>query len=320
MDHRLVSLMLAGESPRTVNIALNLRTEVQLRSYIPNKIKIISPPLGTLVFTWPHFAYSSTPGLVLAIISHFCIAGIEIQIKSASPAISGLGGSGSLAVSLIAGISKALELLGTKNSRKLSKSGMVWLGHHLEDALYHGTGLQDQAAAAYGGVNLWYWDYGAGKNKLFRKALKVAPSLENHIALGYTGRSHPTRGGSRVLNTLREKGERHVFVEMIKNAGTFARAIERGKFRAAGRCLHREGILREKLVGPYAPTARKLFEAANALHCGAKIPGRGGCAWAIGEKKDIEKLKQVWADILSHVPHAKLLPVEIDYRGLIVTY
>ncbi|MBM3242447.1 hypothetical protein FJZ31_39815 [Candidatus Poribacteria bacterium] len=93
--------------------------------------------------------------LIFAIAAHFNVHGFEIQLSYESPPRSGLGGSGVLAITAIAAINKACEAFGES---EFSKPYIIELAHNIEDGLrYSYTGMQDQCAAVYGGVNKWFW-------------------------------------------------------------------------------------------------------------------------------------------------------------------
>ena len=76
----------------------------------------------------------------------------------------------------------------------MNAGDVLHLAYHLEDAVSSGKcGIQDQAAAAYGGVHLWEWRYGergplfTSTSLLERKAQK---ELSDRILVAYSGESH----------------------------------------------------------------------------------------------------------------------------------
>ena len=63
----------------------------------------------------------------------------------------------------------------------------------------------------------------------------------------------------------------------------------------------------------------QLVAAARDGHCGARFTGAGGggCIWALGTPKNIERLRLVWETILKRRKHAQILPAAIDTQGLL---
>jgi D-glycero-alpha-D-manno-heptose-7-phosphate kinase len=146
-DIKALALPLEGIEPVTINIALSLRTRVILSAYKEGWVRISSDgfsrdeshPLASAPF-------NSTFGLFFAAISHFGLHGMDLRIKSDSPAKAALGGSSTALIALIKALSKLAGLLGKKT---LSLREILHVGYHLEDGVsLGGCGIQDQAAAA----------------------------------------------------------------------------------------------------------------------------------------------------------------------------
>ena len=70
------------------------------------------------------------------------------------------------------------------------------------------------------------------------------------------------------------------------------------------------------------PIGSQLVDTAVAGHCGARFTGAGGggCIWALGEIKHIDRLKPVWEEILSSKSKNEgyLLDLKVDSQGLVV--
>ena len=163
IDHRLISLICNSEHLETFNIALQLYTKVELTSY-KKGVLVYSKELGQQELNLYKPRFTDKFGLISAIVQYFDITGVKIHITNDYPIQSGLGGSGSLAVALINAIVHILNLQSDKVT--YYKKDIVWLAHSIEDSLFKNTGMQDQAVACFGGINVWRWKYG-NHNELY---------------------------------------------------------------------------------------------------------------------------------------------------------
>ena len=151
-DIKTLALPFEGLNPLTVNLALDVRTYVSLLPFKSGWVKVSSD-------SYPHqeeyplleVSLGSPFGLFLAIASHFKMHGVEIVIRSSSPANAGLGGSSTAAVATIKAFSMAKALLGES---EIDRRDILHLAYQLEDAISGGgCGMQDQGAAVFGGAN-----------------------------------------------------------------------------------------------------------------------------------------------------------------------
>jgi len=144
--------------------------------------KSVEYPLDTVPFDHPL-------GLMFAIAAYFGVQGVHIQIESSSPPRSALGGSSSAAVALVVEKTGAGSLLSRKHT--------AMLAHAIEGSVAGvPCGLQDQLAAAHGGVNVWYWLDGI-KGPCFKKKTvyqkKFFKNFEKHLLLAYCGIPHVSK-------------------------------------------------------------------------------------------------------------------------------
>ena len=170
-DIKAMALPLEHIRPTTVNLALNLRTTVSLHPFSDGQVKIVSR--GFRESRRCHadqLSFMPPFGLFFAAVSYFGFHGLEVKITSASPVKSALGGSSTALVGLTAALNCVSSALGRP---KLSKKEILHLTYHLEDGISGGNcGIQDQAAAVYGGVHQWEWRFGK----------QDAPSKKNFTA------------------------------------------------------------------------------------------------------------------------------------------
>jgi D-glycero-alpha-D-manno-heptose-7-phosphate kinase len=155
LDLSTFYLPLRHLGPCTFNLALNLRTQVRLEPFVKGKIKVSSIGFDSLEVDSRHMPFTPPLGLMLAVAACFDADGIHMEIRSSSPPRSALGGSSVAAVALIWAFCKALTREGAAMPERKT---VALLAQSIEQSIAGvPCGLQDQLAAAFGGVNGWYW-------------------------------------------------------------------------------------------------------------------------------------------------------------------
>jgi D-glycero-alpha-D-manno-heptose-7-phosphate kinase len=321
-DIKAMALPLEGTEPVTLNIALSLRTRVALSAFREGWVRISSDGFRHN----ESYPFASVPlhppfGLFFAAVAHFGFHGLDLRIHSDSPVRAGLGGSSTALVALIKALSKLRSLLGQK---PLSTRQILHLGYHLEDGVSLGAcGIQDQAAAAYGGVNLWRWRFGNTRLPYQRELLTDARGqrdMSKHFLLAYSGRSHVSLRTNRSwLKDFLSGQTRAGWIEVNEVVKVLAQALKEGAWGKAARLLREEMALRRKITpGALIPITRKLVTQAEKLGCGARFAGAGagGSVWALGDLDRIEHLRRRWETTLEPCRGASLLPCYIESVGV----
>jgi len=321
-DIKAMALPLEGLEPTTVNMALDLRTLVTLSPYKDNWVKISSGGFRHKeVFHRDRVPFDSHFGLFFAAVSYFGFHGVEVRISAQAPVKSALGGSSTALVALIKALTKVSDILGGK---RLSGREILHLGYHLEDGVSGGNcGIQDQAAAVYGGVNQWKWHYGNRTTPFERIPLldrAGQKELSRHLLIAFSGKSHVSsrtnRGWVKDFLSGRTRAGWKKANEIVHD---LALAIKEQNWGRAAGLLQAEMALRKKLT-PEAliPITAKLVAQAQRERCGARLAGAGagGSLWAVGEREDIERLKKRWGDTLAPIRGARVLECTIDPAGV----
>jgi D-glycero-alpha-D-manno-heptose-7-phosphate kinase len=321
-DIKAMALPLEGIEPVTINIALSLRSRVTISPFKEGWVKISSDgfvhdesyPVASVPFRPPF-------GLFFAAISHFGFHGLELRIQSDSPVKAALGGSSTALVALLKALSRLRGLLGQKT---LSRREILHLGYHLEDGVSLGAcGIQDQAAAAYGGVSLWRWHYGNTRIPYEREALMDVSGqkeMSKRFLLAYSGRSHVSLRTNRSwLNDFLSGKTRTGWVEVNEIVKALAQALKESAWGKAARLLREEMALRRKITpDALIPVTQELVKQAEKLGCGARFAGAGagGSVWAVGNLERIESLRRWWEATLKPLKGASLLPCHIESGGV----
>jgi len=317
---------LASEAidPSTVNLALDLRTTVVLEPAQDGNICMVVDASGThrqdfpLPLVGPH-------ALIFAIVSHFDVSGVKLTVSSDIPAQSGLGGSGVLAVTLIAALSKAMNMHDRR--AELSPHRVALLAHHIEDGLQIShTGLQDQLAAAYGGVNQWIWQY-SDFDVPYRRRVLLAferfSELQRRILVAYSGETHDSKELiSKWVQSFREPGHRTSWYGINQATHLFAEGIHVAQWDMVIEAMRREAALWDKICPKvWTPLTTAMRGAAEEHACGARFTGAGGggCIWAMGAPDRIAHLRPVWEKMLERIPSGRLIPTDVTDVGLTVT-
>ncbi len=309
-------------SPCTFNIALNLRTRVRLLPYHAGWVKVSSEGFNEAEYPLNQAPFDHPLGLIFAVAAYFRAAGVHISINSSSPPRSALGGSSSAAVALVAAFMMVSEKIPMTFH---SKKKIALLAHALEESVAGvPCGRQDQLAAAYGGVNAWYWQPEI-QSSVFRKKIiipqKYHRDLEQHILLAYCGVPHESKdiNGLWVKQFLAAKFREH-WSEIVRVTKKFIDALQRRNYIEAAIMMNREMMIRREMTPEVLDDmGEKLVDAAGQHDCGARFTGAGGggCIWALGEAEHIDMLKPIWEGWLSAKKGACLLDVGIESEGLI---
>jgi D-glycero-alpha-D-manno-heptose-7-phosphate kinase len=201
--------------------------------------------------------------------------GLEINIIGDLPAKTGVGSSSSFTVGF-------LHTLHTLLGNTVSKHELALQAIHVEQILLNErVGVQDQLAAAHGGLN--YMEF--SKEDLSVTPVNANPNrilnLQNNLLLYYTG---ITRYASEVLDEqIKNTQEQKVNVELkhindMVNRGLHIISNESGNLDEFGKLLHEGWTMKKKLSS--AISSLFLDEIYNnAIEAGAiggKLLGAGG--------------------------------------------
>jgi len=252
--------------------------------------------------------------------AYFRVEGLHIDIVSESPPRGALGGSSTAAVALIGALSMTV-------GGRAYQEKTVLLAHAIEEAVAGvPCGLQDQLAAAYGGIHAWYWPSEPtdppykGREVLTRKDYG---ELEKRILLAYCGVPHQSSHiNSKWVQQFGAGKDRRLWWDIVGSTKAFVKALSVKDWASAVEAMHEEVAARRKMTPEvFGEMGDRLVISAMSHDCGARFTGAGGggCIWALGEPEDIERLRSAWAHILSRKEGAGLLDTGVDPKGLEVT-
>lgn len=211
--------------------------------------------------------------LAKAVANHFEIEeGFNIDIHSDVPAGSGLGGSSTMIVAIIAAVAEW-------QGKKLSKQKIAELAHHLErEDIGLKGGKQDQYAAAYGGFNLL--DVGETvKVNPVKIDADVINELQCRSVMCFTGMS---RESAKVIDSQIKSFNTGQNVKALDESKRLAKEISdtlvKGNIDDAGALLHESWEYKKKFSDSISNKhIDSLYNAAISKGAiGGKISGAGG--------------------------------------------
>ena len=305
--------------PLTINMAIALRTRVRVSRGEAGRVSVVSRGFSRVSADPATVPFDGPMGLILAVAATFGMTGMRIDIDSASPPRSALGGSSVAAVALVAALAEA-------SGTPLPRSAIARIAHAVEGSVAGVVcGRQDQLAAAYGGVHAWHWGGPLHTDEPDGEPLMSPdrfPELSDRLLLAYGGVPHESRdiNGQWVRDFISGR-HRNRWVRIIETTRSFADHLRAGDYDSAARAIREEtAIRREMTPAVIDDLGARLVEAAEAAGCGARFTGAGGggCLFAIGTPDRITALRPVWENLLAARKHATLLPVAIDAEGVTV--
>ena len=320
-DIKSLALPMERLRPLTINIALTLRTRVHLFPFEKDRVMISSEGFSRKEeHSFNNLPFDSTFGLFFAAIAYFGFHGLRVQIQAESPVKSALGGSSTALIALIKALSKVGLILGKK---RWTKKEMLHLGYHLEDGVSRGKcGIQDQAAAVYGGVNRWLWHYGETKASFERKSLldrNGQRELSNHLLVAFSGKSHVSSKINRTwIQDFLSGRTRAGWIKVNDIVKDLEKAFVDQDWEKAARLLRDEMALRREITpAALIPVTEKLVDQAERAGFGARFAGAGagGSVWALGPAGKLQDLRKTWESTLAPDKKAGILDCAVDPKG-----
>ncbi len=322
LDIRTFFYPLQHLAPRTLNIALDLRTTVRIEPYRWGRVKVSSTGFRGAEFACDSAPFDHPLGLMFAVAAFFRAEAVHIIIRSQSPPRSALGGSSAAAVALVA----ALSALRRRRDPgpALDRRTTALTAHAIEESVAGvPCGYQDQLAAVFGGVNAWRW-VARPHAVVFRRHTVVParrhPDLERHLLAAYCGIPHESRNvNGRWVRQFIAGRNRRGWAEIVAWTHRFVEALVEGDYGRAAVCMNHETGLRRRMTPDVLDeVGRGLVAAARRTGCGARFTGAGGggCVWAIGTRDAIARLRPRWQEGVAVRRGARLLDVRVAGEGL----
>jgi len=303
------------EKGAVFNISVDLYSYIRILPKINDKsIKIISENLDltTLIKEYRKIEYDGTLDLLKAAVKRMQIhQGLDIFARSDAPPGCGTGTSASIAVTLIG----ALSFL--KGQYQVSYQ-VAELAHSLEtEELKLESGVQDQYAAAFGGINYMEIEYPNVKISQIKVKPEIKWQLEQQMILVYLGSRSSSEMHKAVINNYKnqEKKTLEAFDTLQECPKQIIQALSKGDLEEFGNVMNKNWNAQKNLhplvSNPEIEKIEKISHDLDAL--GFKVNGAGGGGSAIilssiGNEYQLKK-KLIENKI-------QILPCKIDLSGL----
>ena len=310
-------LYLLMEGGCTVNVAVNVRSRVSLRTLDESKIRIISEDMGGSLEAWSpaELPLDGPMGLIgRAVRAAPPEHGIEMVTLNEAPAGSGLGASSAL---LVAALAVLLKLRGEDYSPR----DIIHLATNVETAAIGvPTGKQDHVAAVYGGISLIEFGFRDFARRTIRSESKAPEYLGQTLVLTYTGQGHFSAVNNWEITKRFIDNDKEVKAKLLRIrdiARAVYHALDENRFNDIPMLVQQEWEVRRTLA-PGVSTPRIESLAAAAFKAGAlasKICGAGGGGCMITLVPE-EKRAAVSESL--EAAGGRIMPFEIDKQGLVV--
>ena len=241
---------------------------------------------------------------------------LELSVRSAVPAGSGCGTSAAVAVATLGALG-ALGAPSVTPGKEWDRFGIAHAAHTLEVAALGGeSGVQDQLASVFGGINYIEIDeYPAAAVT----TLEPWPEVCSRLLLVFVGRAHESSALHRQV--IEGTGaRRNAALDALRAAAGMAReAVVARDIASFGEAMIRnteaQGELHPDLIGR---DARRVISAAR--RCGAagwKVNGAGGDGGSLTLLSSAEEATEsLGVEVASVDPAYEVSPVRISDTGL----
>jgi len=296
------------------NICVDLYSYVRIVENDTNKINIISEnlDLSTEIKNYNKIEYDGNLDLLKAAVKKMEIeSGLDIYVRADAPPGCGIGTSASVAVALIAALTHY-------SNKHLIKHEIAELAHKLEtEELKLESGVQDQFAAAYGGINFMEIDYPSVKISNIKINENRICELESQIILVYLS-SRSSNEIHKVVIENYEKGQKDTIksFEIMKNcAFEMKKAINSVDLKEMGEIMNKNWEAQKKLhpliVNPIIEKTEKIAFGTGAIGFKCNGAGGGGTATILaGVGNEYSLKKKLIENGLT------VLPAKLNFKGV----
>lgn len=265
------------KSGKVMNMAIRLYTYVSLVPTEEHGVHIESHDIGDTEYVRSvrDIEYAGTLGLLKAAISSSGATGhFRLIVRSEAPPASGLGSSAALSVAALGALYRHL-------GKMLLPSQIAANAQRLEtEFMKLECGVQDQLAAAFGGINFIEVNYPDARVTPVPVSDATLCDLETRMLVVYTGKSHFSSETHKKVIENFERGDPQVlraFEGLDTTAEMGTEALMRGSIPQYAEALDRNWEFQKQLDPSITtPAVDDLVQKAEKLGCiGFKLNGAG---------------------------------------------
>jgi D-glycero-alpha-D-manno-heptose-7-phosphate kinase len=244
---------------------------------------------------------------------------VEIAVHSAAPAGASTGTSAAVVVAMLG----ALDRL---RGGSWAPDEIARQAHAVETVDLGGqSGVQDQLAAALGGINvIEIVDYPRSVVTPLAVTDAVVADLQQRLSLIYLGRPHSSSAVHEgVVFDLERRGPDCAPLASLRRAAGQARdAVLAGDLEALGQAMRDNTTAQAELhASLISPQARRIIDVARAhAAAGWKVNGAGGDGGSIAllGAPDPTRRAAMLREVLDGNPALRIIPIAISREGLTV--
>ena len=309
---------------RVFNIAVSPQVEVQLlvrsRSDSRPRVLIHAENYGdSYALEYPPSAYGKHPLLEAALDfmqlpDDVCV---EVRLYSEVPGGCSTGTSAAVSVALIG----ALDHL---TPGRMTAHEIAMAAHRVEtELLRQQSGIQDQLASAYGGINfIQMHEYPHASVEQLQLPEFTLRELEARLALIYVGRTHCSSATHEmVIRQLENAGPEAPQLRAIRAAADNSRtAVCAGDLVALGsamkECTEAQRMLHPELIGGRHQHIIDIAHEYGAL--GWKVNGAGGAGGSVTllAGPDRSRRREMLQAIVASHPEYRIIPIAFSPTGV----
>ena len=267
------------------SFCVDLYSYVRLVENGSNIIKIVAQNLeqSAEILNLKKIEYNGVLDLLKAAIKRMNIEnGLDIFVRADAPPGCGTGTSASVAVALI-------SALATYKKLNIDQGNIAALAHKLEtEELGLESGVQDQYAAAYGGINFMEIDY--PKVKLLKIEIneKRILELENQFILVYFGSRSSSKMHNAVISNYKNRDKATInSFEIMRQCAYEMKASINSDIDVLGEIINRnwdaQKSLHPLMINPIINKAEKIAKSNGAMGFKCNGAGGGGSATILAE-------------------------------------
>lgn len=296
------------------NFCINLYSYVRIVQNQSGEINIISENLNqrTKIKNIEQIEYNGNLDLLKAVVKRMNIErGMNIYVKSDVPPGCGTGTSASVTVSLIAALAQLTN--DSYDPLEIAK-----LAHDIEvKELKLESGVQDQYAAALGGVNFMNIKYPLVKIHSVKLDDRIVCQLEHQLILVYlSSRKSSEMHKAVIKNYIQGDDFTHRSLQTMKDcAYDMMEAIKSDNLELMGKIMDRNWKAQKKLhhlmVNPTIKNAEDISKRSGAIGFKMNGAGGGGSATILAAVGKTYELKKVLIQ-----NGFQLLPVSLNFKGV----
>jgi D-glycero-alpha-D-manno-heptose-7-phosphate kinase len=296
------------------NFAVDLYSYIRIEENNQDKINIVSEnlDLSTEIINFRKIEYDGTLDLLKAAVKRMEIkSGLNIFVRADAPPGCGTGTSASIAVALVA----ALAHYSNKN---LTSHEIAEYAHKLEtEELNLESGVQDQFAAAYGGVNYMEIDYPNVIISNINVNEKRICELESQFILVYLSSRSSSEMHKAVIQNYK-KGQKNTIqaFETMKNcAHAMNIAINSSDIEEIGEIMNQNWEAQKNLhplmLNPIIEKTERIAKENGAIGFKCNGAGGGGSVTILAGIGNEFKLKKKLIE-----NGLIILPAKLNFKGV----